>query len=108
MFSITQGKGFHIKFANGWTVSVQFGPDNYCDNYNLTFGPNIDGERLAGHRGSATAEVAVNHPTGYLIDLGGDTVRGYQTADQVLALMAEVAALAPEAPGLPSVAQKER
>ena len=33
MFKITEGKGFHITFANGYTVSVQFGPDNYCDHY---------------------------------------------------------------------------
>lgn len=26
-----QGKGFHITFPNGWTVSVQWGEGNYCD-----------------------------------------------------------------------------
>lgn len=31
-FAITRGKGFHVQFANGVTVSVQFGPHNYCDN----------------------------------------------------------------------------
>lgn len=25
-------KGFHITFDNGWTVSVQWGRSNYCDN----------------------------------------------------------------------------
>ena len=30
--AITQGKGFQLKFANGWTVSVQFGWGNYCGN----------------------------------------------------------------------------
>lgn len=32
-FAITYGKGFHIKFDNGITVSVQFGPGSYCENY---------------------------------------------------------------------------
>lgn len=32
MFHITANKGFHITFANGNTVSVQFGRGNYCDN----------------------------------------------------------------------------
>jgi len=32
-FSISNNKGFHITFENGWTVSVQFGAGNYCDNY---------------------------------------------------------------------------
>ena len=31
---ICHNKGFHIKFKNGWTVSVQFGWGNYCDNHN--------------------------------------------------------------------------
>jgi len=26
-------KGFHITFVNGWTVSVQFGVGNYCENH---------------------------------------------------------------------------
>lgn len=32
MLAITDGKGFHIQFKNGWNVSVQFGPKNYCTN----------------------------------------------------------------------------
>ena len=32
MFRSTGGKGFHIEFKNGYCVSVQFGPSNYCDN----------------------------------------------------------------------------
>lgn len=45
MFKITEGlvnldnqtpvgKGFQLTFANNWTISVQFGWGNYCDNYN--------------------------------------------------------------------------
>ena len=30
---ICHNKGFHITFDNGWTVSVQFGPGSYSDNY---------------------------------------------------------------------------
>ena len=32
-FAICNNKGFHIKLSNGWTVSVQFGFDNYCEHY---------------------------------------------------------------------------
>jgi len=32
MFRITEGKGFHMAFENGFTVSVQFGFGNYCEN----------------------------------------------------------------------------
>ncbi|GAG44524.1 unnamed protein product, partial [marine sediment metagenome] len=31
--AICNNKGFHVTFKNGWTVSVQFGAGNYCDNY---------------------------------------------------------------------------
>ena len=33
MLKIISNKGFHIKFKNGVTVSVQFGPGNYCEHY---------------------------------------------------------------------------
>jgi len=33
-FTICHNKGFHMTFNNNWTVSVQFGFGNYCDNYN--------------------------------------------------------------------------
>jgi len=32
--AICHNKGFHMKFDNGWTISVQFGAGNYCNNYN--------------------------------------------------------------------------
>ena len=32
MFMITMGKGFRIKFENDWSISVQWGPGNYCKN----------------------------------------------------------------------------
>ncbi len=35
MFRITGGKGFHINFTNGITLSMQFGGGNYCDNRDI-------------------------------------------------------------------------
>ena len=35
MFRITFGKGFHLVFKNGITLSTQFGYGNYCDNCNI-------------------------------------------------------------------------
>jgi hypothetical protein len=34
MFKITANQGFQMTFANGNTVSVQFGGRNYCENRN--------------------------------------------------------------------------
>ena len=30
-FGATQNKGFYMTFENGWSISVQWGPRNYCD-----------------------------------------------------------------------------
>ena len=44
---ITEGKGFHMDLPNGVTVSVQFGPGNYCDR---RFAPlNAPTEAAANH-----------------------------------------------------------
>ena len=50
MFKITQSKGFWMTFANGITVSVQWGPGNYCS---------YIGGSITGDCQSNTAEVAV-------------------------------------------------
>lgn len=85
MFKITDKKGFHIKFENGYTVSVQFGPGNYCDNYDMEIGRD---EEKAGKNGSYNAECAVWAEDGELIDRwDGSTVSNRSTAEEVLALL---------------------
>lgn len=89
-FRITQGKGFHVTFANGWTMSVQFGPGNYCDHYDRDF----EDRAACGAEGSRTAEVAVWGPDGPMVELdGGDTVQARVTPDEVLALMQRFATM---------------
>lgn len=93
-FCITNQTGFHITFPNGYTISVQFGPANYCDNYNRGIGRD---EQVSGEEGSATAETAYWGPDGKLIsERQGeytDTVQGYQTVAQVFERMQRIAAL---------------
>lgn len=101
-FRITDGKGFHVTFENGYTVSVQFGPGNYAGNYNAPF-------RSAPPKGgweSRTAETAVWGPDGEMLGMvvGSDgslhvstagvedegyvdTVQGHQSPASVLALL---------------------
>jgi hypothetical protein len=94
MFKITNASGFHIRFNNGYSVSVQFGPMAYADNHNK--GYDEQAEQAAGKRGSSTAECAVVKPDGNLAYWwGGEAVRGYCTPEEMLALMNEVAALEP-------------
>lgn len=93
-FIITGGKGFRITFENGWAVSVQFGPGNYCENHDERI--SVESQLQCGAQGSMTAEVAVIHPTEGLIELpGGDTVLGYQTPKEVLELLIKTAMRGP-------------
>lgn len=86
-FYITSGKGFHVTFENGWTVSVQFGGGNYCENHYDPIGREAEEWEKSGKRGCPNAEVAAWGPDGVMIDLGSDTVRGWQTPAAVLALL---------------------
>lgn len=86
MFSTNANKGFSITFANGNTVSVQWGPGNYCD-------PVHPSGRMAPHDAplstadgtwqSSTAEVAAWDSEGNWHRCGYDQVKGYLSADEV-------------------------
>ena len=87
MFRITGKKGFHITFENGYKVSVQFGPGNYCENYGREIGKD---DEVAGSEGSATAECAVFDTDRRMLkyeDWGGDTVSNRSTPSEVLELL---------------------
>ncbi len=89
-FKITGKTGFHVTFENGWTVSVQFGSGNYCDNYDRDIGRD---DEACGKEGSSTAETAVCGPDGSMVDRGnGDTVQARQSPAEVLALLTWAAA----------------
>jgi hypothetical protein len=84
-FIITQSKGFHLVFANGWTASVQFGAGNYCDNRDTKFN--------SPAKPSSDAEVACWGPDGEMVDImdSGDTVIGWQSTNDVLTFLNKVA-----------------
>jgi hypothetical protein len=87
MFKITMGKGFHITFKNGYTISVQWGPGNYCDNHHDN---NWRNPNLSGEKGSTTAECTIIGPNGgFVVHPGSDEagVSSYQTPEDVLLLM---------------------
>jgi hypothetical protein len=86
-FKITGGKGFHVTFENGWTVSVQFGGGNYSENYDAEIYPVPEPLPKSG-----TAEIAAWGPDGSWHNFGDDTVAGYKTPAEVLAFLDWVAA----------------
>ena len=56
-------RGFKYTLTNGYTLSVAFGPGNYCDNRNQPFSPDETGYL------SSDFEVAVFEPNGDIADL---------------------------------------
>lgn len=95
-FRITGGRGFHMSFANGYTVSVQFGYGNYCNERGTEVSVDDihEWDREKGSRGDSTAEVAVFAPDGELLPIGdGDSVIGWQTPEQVADIITKYAAM---------------
>lgn len=85
--TITGGKGYNMTFANGYSVSVQFGMGNYCSN--RYSGP-VDRDGV--FHACDNAEVAVFDPEDNMVRLSAhDMVLGYQSADEVAAIIAAVA-----------------
>ncbi len=85
MFNITSDNGFHITLTNGWTVSVQWGVGNYCDNHSLW---QFFGKKAPP---SKTAEVWCWSPKGVETPEHLVNVKGYLNPDEVLAYIADVA-----------------
>ena len=88
MFAITNSKGFHMTFANDWTVSVQWGPGNYCENYSEPF------TTMPADWISKTAEVWAWHESanGKRDCYATENPLAYQSPDEVARFIAEVAA----------------
>jgi hypothetical protein len=80
MFSIRGNKGFQMTFENGYTVSVQFGEHNYCDNYSLKISA-IDVSDCKN------AETALIDPDGKFVRYLHKEVQEDMTPEMVLDLM---------------------
>ena len=84
-FVATQNKGFGITFQNGFTISVQWGTENYCEHRNL----DIDFEDLPNPKEenrweSRNAEIAVFDKDGEIIQAGeNDAVIGWLIPNEV-------------------------
>ena len=88
-FEISNNKGFHITYKNGYTVSVQFGGGNYCTNRDLPiedYGKSVPP--------SDTAETALMTKDGF-VPYQGDDVQGYMSPSEVLKLMVYAESLPP-------------
>jgi hypothetical protein len=73
------GSGFHIKFKNGWVVSVQFGKGTYCENYHTDLEYGLPAE-------CDTAEIWAFNDNGTY----PENPLGYQSPELVLEFMNKV------------------
>ena len=79
-FLATRNKGFRMTFKNGFAISVQWGPGNYCEKKDEDFDKPMD-ERFWE---SCSAEIAIfNSKDDSMITLGEDNVDGWLTSDKV-------------------------
>lgn len=90
--------GTHLHFDNGWTLSVQWGTGNYCDNRN--FGGALNGAAAAGQhnfRKCPNAEILLFHLEREVTYALGeyDDVRGWITPTEVLAMLPTIARMSP-------------
>lgn len=96
-FRITDGKGFQMRFENGWGISVQFGIGNYCENSRIDWG--VDSNRKCGEEGSNTAEIAIFCPDGEFFEheeyANSDCVCGHLPPDRVAYFIAWASAQPP-------------
>lgn len=98
MLKSTMGKGFLMSFENGLTISVQWGPGNYCKNYSKKYEVH-DGRQMMIDCESENAEVAVwDTKTGKYLHAGDflndpdavDDVLGWLSADEVAEIIHNV------------------
>lgn len=81
MLKITEGKGFQLTFINGLTISVQFGPMNYCSNKDLS--ADMFKTSQTPIVSSYDAEIAIWDSQGTWFNFGYDTVKGHCDPDTV-------------------------
>ena len=86
-FISTRNKGFRMHFSNGFEISVQWGPGNYCEKRDAKF----EGPEKSSFWESCSAEIAVFNTNeakmlaekGMISLNGKDVVSGWLSADQV-------------------------
>lgn len=95
-------RGFRTRFANGYTISVQFGTHNYCSCRDtlrpLSSLQQSDSYNDWNDGSSEDAEVAIIDADGEFVEFqsNGDKVRGHTTPDELAKIIAWVVALSPK------------
>lgn len=92
MFTITAGRGFHMKLDNGWTVSVQWGSGNYAEGRINPMTNEYQSPTAEVYRWDAAGNKrVVVDPWGEDGDTMRENPRTYQTPAEVIAYINETA-----------------
>lgn len=90
-FAVFGGRGFQIKFDNGYKISIMFGVGNYADHHRGEITMEQWNNPPLKHE-SRTAEVAVIKPDGDFVRIGAnDDVAGWLSPSEVSKLIAATA-----------------
>ena len=90
-FAVFGGRGFQIKFDNGYKISIMFGVGNYADHHRGEITMEQWDKPPLKHE-SRTAEVAVIKPDGDFVRIGAnDDVAGWLSPSEVSKLIAATA-----------------
>jgi len=82
-----QHRGFHVTFDNGYTVSVQFGPNSICSVKNQSLDEVITPSNIDEH--VKNAEVAVITPQKELIPFrsNGEETKGHVSPEELVGIL---------------------
>ncbi len=102
-FISTGNKGFHIRFSNGFSVSVQWGNINYCANERSLVDPMSE-----KHYECYNAEVLVCGPNYSDIEFSNEAnPRGWQSPEDVAQMLIRVASWPPDESEYPPNVQRK-
>jgi len=85
--------GFQMTFKNGWTVSIQIGRGNYCDNRH----------KSSDFSKCENAEIAAVDKNGEWYKFDYDSVQGYVSTDDIAKFILMVCEFAGDAEAINSI-----
>lgn len=80
-------QGFQLTFANGWTISVMFGPGHYCEHRNMPRSQSLIRASTPSEHKSKDADVSIWDAKGETLRLSADLSAGWTSPDKVARLM---------------------
>jgi len=98
MLKSCENKGFQLSFANGYTISVQYGPGNYCNRRSMDWNSPMRGDSWEAESAEIAAWQTESETWVKLSEY--DDVIGYLSADEVANAIQIISTLPPVSSGM--------